>query len=422
MLRPSLLPRGGARLAAVAAVAVLAFAGAAPAQAAPPTTDQPAAAAGGWLARQLVDGERFESDFGGGLVYPDQGLTLDAVLAFAAAGVAGDNADKALAWLADADTLAGYIGDGTDESYAGAHAKLMLAVQVQGKNPASFGGVDLDSRLRALMAASGRFVDKSAYGDYSNGFSQALAVLALDRTAAGVPAAAVTYLAGTQCADGGFPLYLEQPTCASDVDSTGMVVQALIAAGDSANATEGVEWLLTKQKADGGFGGSGPTSGENANSTGLAAQALRVAGRATAANKAVAYLTKLQVGCAGAVADRGGVAYDGTGFDAANANRATAQAILGLSGHGFAELDGAQAADAAPVLLCATASPSPSASVPASPSTSGSASPVPGEGGGLPVTGQPVALLIWSGAALVGIGAVAFVVGRRRRRLSEPAA
>ncbi|RQX27337.1 peptidase, partial [Micromonospora chalcea] len=46
-------------------------------------------AAAGWLARQLVDGERFEAVFDG-VAYPDQGLTLDAVFAFAAAGVADD--------------------------------------------------------------------------------------------------------------------------------------------------------------------------------------------------------------------------------------------------------------------------------------------------------------------------------------------
>jgi hypothetical protein len=37
-------------------------------------------------------------------------------------------------------------------------------------------------------------------------FSQSFAVLTLDRTAAGAPATAVTYLAAAACADGGYPL------------------------------------------------------------------------------------------------------------------------------------------------------------------------------------------------------------------------
>ncbi|MFD4636326.1 prenyltransferase/squalene oxidase repeat-containing protein [Lentzea sp. NPDC058436] len=309
-------------------------------------TQNKADAAAGWLARQMADGERFEADFGG-TKYPDQGLTIDAIFAFAAAKASDANANKAITWLAKPEITTGYVGSGT-EAYAGAHAKLMLAAQVRGKNPASFGGVDLKAGLLSLLTPSGRFSDRSDFGDYSNAFSQSLALLALDRTSSGAPASAKAFLAGTQCPDGGFPLNFGQTPCASDVDSTAVVVQALRAVGDNVNAAEGTTWLVSKQNTDGGF--SVGTNASNANSTGLAAEAL-AGHRPAAAVKARQFLRSLQVGCAGAVADRGAIAYDATGFDQSTAPRATAQAVLGLTGVKLSALSGGGTSQA-PVLTC----------------------------------------------------------------------
>ncbi|WP_330275365.1 peptidase [Lentzea sp. NBC_00516] len=303
-------------------------------------------AAAGWLARQLVDGERFEADFGGEK-FPDQGLTIDAIFAFAAARSSDTNAEKAITWLAKPEITTGYVGSGT-EAYAGAHAKLLLAAKVRHKNGNSFGGADLEAGLRGLLAPSGRFSDRSDFGDFSNAFTQSLALLALDRTPGGTPAAARTFLAGTQCPDGGFPLNFGQTPCASDVDSTALVVQALRATGDSVNAAEGTTWLVSKQNADGGF--SVGANASNANSTGLAAQAL-AGHRPAAATQARQFLRSLAVGCPGAVADRGAIAYDATGFDQTTAPRATAQAVLGLTGVKLANLDGG-GNPAAPTLAC----------------------------------------------------------------------
>ncbi|WNV88039.1 prenyltransferase/squalene oxidase repeat-containing protein [Umezawaea sp. Da 62-37] len=310
-------------------------------------THDRADAAAGWLARQLVDGERVEVDFGG-VKYPDQGATVDAVFAFAAARASDDFADRAIAWLAKPEITAGYLGsDG--EAYAGAHAKLLLAAEVTGKDPATFGGVDLATGLRGLLTPSGRFSDRSAFGDYSNAFTQSLALLALDRTSAGAPASAVDFLVGTQCPDGGFPLSFGVMPCASDIDATALVTQALRANGKNLDAREGLTWLVGVQAANGGFGVG--TSAPNANSTGLAAQALWSGGRLLAAVKAKSFLRTLQVGCAGPVADRGAIAYDATGFDPLTAGRSTAQGVLGLAGVGLANLhSGGQ--HAAPVLTC----------------------------------------------------------------------
>ncbi|TCO54291.1 prenyltransferase/squalene oxidase repeat-containing protein [Actinocrispum wychmicini] len=313
-------------------------------------------AAAGWLARQLVDGERFEVDFNG-TKFPDQGLTIDAILAFASAGVSGTNGGKAIAWLAKPEILSGYIGDGGTEAYAGATAKATLAAEVRGVNPASFGGVDLPTRLRGLLTPAGRFSDRSQFGDFSNAFSQSLAIIALKRTPGGVPVSAVDFAVGTQCPDGGFPLFFGASTCVSDTDSTAMVVQALLAVGRTTDANEGLAWLVSKQQANGGISvGSGDAAtAPNTNTTGLAGQALKAGGRLLAAVKAKRFIVSVQVGCAGQPADRGAIAYDSSGVNPATVVRATAQAILGLGGPSLAQLSAAGSRPGAPELACRAA-------------------------------------------------------------------
>ncbi|WP_329491888.1 peptidase [Kitasatospora sp. NBC_01246] len=313
-------------------------------------TVRPDAAAGGWLARQLVDGDHFESVFNG-TAYPDQGLTVDAVLAFAASHSSDEAAAKATAWLAKPEIISGYLGDGATEAYAGATAKLLLAVEVRGGNPASFGGVDLPARLRSLQTAEGRFSDRSQWGDYSNAFGQSLALIALHRTPGDAPAAAVDFLANSQCADGGYPVAFGQPTCTSDADATALAVQALAVNGRNAEANAGLGWLTTHQNADGGFAAAGATA-SNANTTGLATQALLSGGRLGAGLKGWSRLVKFQQGCSADPAVRGAVAYDASGFNAGNGARATAQAVLGLAGTPLATLSAAGSRPSAPTLAC----------------------------------------------------------------------
>jgi hypothetical protein len=309
----------------------------------------PSNAAAGWLARQMTNGDHFEVTFGD-QTFPDQGLTVDAIFAFAATKTSNEFGARATTWLAQPDILASYIGDGGTESYAGATAKAALAVQVRGLDPTNFGGVDLITRLRALQEPSGRFVDRSLFGDFSNEFGQSLAVLALQRTAAGAPPAAVTFLAATACADGGFPVFFNESPCVSDVDATALAVQALKAAHRPVPAAAGLRWLVSVQNANGGFANSGGTL--NANSTGLAAQALFGSVHIVAATRAFAFLRTLQVTCDGAVADRGAIAFDSTGLDPSTAARATAQGILGLAGVGFNQLSAAGSSGPAPTLRC----------------------------------------------------------------------
>ena len=300
----------------------------------------------------------------GGTAYPDAGLTLDAALAFAAAGVAGDGAASALAWIGQPANLGTYVGDGTAESYAGALAKLSLTAQVEGLDPTAFGTgeVDLLARLRALLAPSGRFSDKSQYGDFSNAFGQSYAILALDR-AGGAPAGAVAYLVGSECPDGGFPLDFEKPTCTPDTDATALVAQALAAAG-AAGAAGGAVGLAARPAAGGRLvrrrhQHRGPEREQHRRG----AQALAAAGEDGAAAAAVAFLETLQSGCAAPAAQRGAIRYQAGPFDSPPRPGRPRRRCWAWPGPGLAELDGTGGAAAAPVLACAPA-PTPTTSAP----------------------------------------------------------
>ena len=346
-----------ARIAVFPLTLLLAFAlGAAPAAAGSAlATSRPThshgRAASGWLARQMTGGSHLVYTYDG-VTYPNQGGTIDAILAFAATGTAGSHGARAVAWLARPHVLSNYIGNGTTESYAGATAKVMLAAEVRGINPAKFGGVNLPARLARLLTRSGRYSDHSTYGDYSNAFSQSLAILALSRRG-GAPAAAVKFLASSECRNGGFPLDFAQKTCVSYPDATAMDVQALLAAGWAGRAQRGLRWLARVQRNDGGFIAS-PGAAPNANSTGLAGEAFAAGGWFRRAASARAFLIGLQVGCSGKAADRGAIAYDAAGFSLSTAVSATAQGILGLADVGLARLSARGSSSGAPHLACAS--------------------------------------------------------------------
>jgi hypothetical protein len=304
--------------------------------------------ASGWLARQMVAGSHFVEKYDG-VTYPEQGETIDAIFAFAATKSANDYGARAIRWLQQSSVLYNYIGVGT-ESYAGATAKLALAAEVRGDNPANFGKVNLIARLGKLLATSGRYSDHSAYGDYSNAFSQSLAIIALSRHG-GAPAKAVSFLVSSECKNGGFPLDFAQKTCVSDTDATAIAAQALLAAGQRAAAVRGLNWLVSVQKRNGGLDAAGETR-PNANTTGLAGEAFAAAGWKFHPELAAKFLTGLQVGCSAPAAERGALKYDSTGFAEPAAIDATAQGILGLADVSLTKLSASGASTAAPRLSC----------------------------------------------------------------------
>jgi hypothetical protein len=369
--RLSSLGKGAlAALATLVLVSSVALRAGAAGSAAPAPAER-AVWASSWLADQLVDGDHFEATFGTD-TFPDQGLTADAVIAFAASGVADDAAAAAAAWLGQSANTSGYVGDGTTESYAGSIAKLALVAQVRALDPTAFGEDDIDliARLTAREAPSGRFSDASAFGDFSNVIGQSFAIIVLTRQPSVDPSSdALDLLIGSQCDDGGFDLDLEPApdTCGSQVDATTFAIQALLAGGRADEAAAALDYLEGVQQGDGGFLGLGT---ENANSTGLAAQSLRVGGRTAAADEAVAFLATLQVTCDDDEANNGAIAYNAEdGFVSSTAWRATAQAVPGLAGVGLLEASAQDADRETADRACVDTAPPPAVQPTAPPAT-----------------------------------------------------
>lgn len=313
-----------------------------------------------WLGNELTANGGTMPGFSPGT--SDWGLTIDAILALASGG-RGDEAPAAIAGQQLDQNLNSYI---TWDDFgvpgvlgAGQVGKSLLAARILGYDGHAFGGRDLENDLRSLMQTSGeqtgRFSDLNEFGDFSNAFGQSLSILALDRSASGVPDAAIDFLLAQQCPNGGFRLFYDVGAgCASndnvDTDATAMSVQALQAV-EPTPATEAAldaaeVWLLSIQDDEtGGFGGTGPTVAVNSNSTGLIVQALRGLAAEAAADAGAHYVTTVQLGADAigtpAEPDLGAIAYNSDALDGALATgidpngrdqwrRATAQAVLAL--------------------------------------------------------------------------------------------
>lgn len=316
-------------------------------------TDDPAEVAAGWLAAALEDGLAV-SEFG-----PSTGVSIDALFALAAVGVAADvQAQIVGSVTADVGPYTRGEGfDADDAAYAGATAKLALGLLVAGENPRDAGGTDLIAQLLAREITDaddgivGRFADTGDFGDFSTPLTQSLALLALTR-AEGVNTTddQVAALRASACPDGGFPNSFdaaqEPDSCSSSADTTGFAVQALLAVGETAAAQEAVSWLTATQAADGSFASG---DGVNVNSTGLAAAAFTLVGQDAAAQAANAWILGVQAGCD---SDQpGAIPFNAEedGF----VELATAQALLGLTGANLATLSSAGSTSTVPALDCA---------------------------------------------------------------------
>jgi hypothetical protein len=329
------------------------------------------------------------------------GLTADAVLALVAAGRADDAAAAAATdgLVANAAAYTTWAPTMPEVRVAGATAKVVLTLRSMSR-PAVADGVDLEAELRALMMTSGaqrgRFSDRvpDPTWDSSNGFGQALGVLALAMTPNGVPAAATDFLVAQQCPSGGFRLtYSGTPGCESDAaadsDATAFSLQALMAAPGNEETDvairAGMQWLADRQLADGSFGGSGPTAGPNANSTGVIGQTLRSAGQVEPADRAARWIVEqnqLAVDAVGtpATPDIGAIAYNPAARAAALAGgistqaadqwrRASVQAVLAL---GLAPYGPQDVAPLPPITTTSTVPTSTTTSTTQPPTTSSS--------------------------------------------------
>jgi hypothetical protein len=317
-------------------------------------TRNPAAAAAGWLARQLngPDKDHYNGHFGT-TTYVDYGLTADGVLSMDAAHVAQAAAKRMTARLKqDASNYAGTAPN----YYPGSLAKLLLVAEAQHVSIHSFGGIDLVAALQGEENSDGLYDDPDAQNGYESPLTQALAIIALSNTGSAADKPdnkAVRWLVGQQCDDGGFATATATSPAATctDVDTTAFAVQALLTTHSHA-AGAAVTWLRKHHNKDGGFGldpNGKPMS--NANSTAVATQALLQNGGA--ARSALHWLTKHQLGCGAKSSHRGGIRY-ATGFDHATTLRATSQATQALARRWLGNIDNTDAVDAQPRLACSS--------------------------------------------------------------------
>jgi hypothetical protein len=323
------------------------------------TTTDPAAAAAGYLARQLAaNGHHLVVEFEG-TKYPDYGMTADAILSIDAAGVAQKEAAAATKYLKQ--EVANYIGGTAPNIYPGSAAKLLLVAEAQHVNPESFGGVDLVAAIVGTEGGGG-----APAGEYQNPsdtqFSasvlvQSLAVLALAGSSVTAPpsANAVSFLAGQQCANGAFQVASRpDPTVAcetadNDVDTTAYAIQALVAAGAHAPANAAMKWILSVRNSDGGWGET-PGVKSVANSTALVTQALVATHRS--ATSGLKWLQSHQQGCKAKASTRGAVRSHGSKYDEDTDLRATTQAGAALALRPIGWIDRNGATRSAPSLKC----------------------------------------------------------------------
>jgi hypothetical protein len=280
--------------------------GAAPSQAAG-ASGTPKSQAAHWLKGQLRHGVIHNGQFD----FNDYGLTADTALALKAIG--GQRA--ALDDIRHA--LARHVDDYTtfkSQRFSGATAKLLVVAQELGGDPQDFGGVDLVSRLENRVATAapiaGRIEDKSSSGDFANTIGQVFAARGLLVAGSDSAVPALKFLLKQQCDNGYFRVDFKadktaakqgcSPSSPADTDVTALAVIELSSLRNSYPALaialkSAAGWLAKHQRADGGFGGSGPTSATNANSTGLAGWAFLTTGQCSQAHDAALWLRKHQV-------------------------------------------------------------------------------------------------------------------------------
>lgn len=339
------------------------------AKAAAATDSTPSTIAAEWIADELTNGLMT------GTSGPDFGLTIDTGMAVST--VARQGATVAAINNALEPRIADYVGDGTKESYAGPLAKAAAFARTAKKNPTSYGGINLITRLEertadapAVPAAqpqaaaiAGRISDKSEFGDYANVVGQSYAVRALSLANSAEAGAARDFLLKQQCASGAFRLDFAKADAPNqactdgaagsegDPDATALAVINLVESGDKSAAVTAAlakanTWLDARQRNSGAIRSAGQGAQINTNTTALGGYAMGLLKNRDAALKAALWVRKNQpvdkYKCrtaltkdTGAVAFRKDRATDAktTGIPSGARDewrRATAQAILGL--------------------------------------------------------------------------------------------
>jgi len=195
---------------------------------------------------------------------PDPGATCDAVLAYAAASFDPDTVETSDVSAMDylSATASSYVTKSADSA-----GKLAIAVAAAGQDSHDFGGVNIVHVLTSTWYSP----TLGAFGVSTNTYHQAFAILGLAAAGETIPVSATQTLTGLQQPNGGWSYDLGYVW--TTPDNTGLVLQALIAAGvptTDASVVNGISFLRNQQSAQGGWG--------DANTTAFAMQGLLAAG------------------------------------------------------------------------------------------------------------------------------------------------
>jgi hypothetical protein len=202
----------------------------------------------------------------------------------------GSTADVVLAIVAAAGYLAAFDQEGnTPLSYLAANAssaatggdvaKVILAAIGAGENPREFGGGDSVAKLEGMVGDDGK-----VGGEMDTFAGHLWAVLALASAQRSIPANAVDYIKAAQQESGGWAWDGSSAT-AADTNTTAFAVQALIAAGEAADSdavADALVYYAGIQNNDGGWPYQSPSdfgTETDANSTAVVIQAIIAAGQ-----------------------------------------------------------------------------------------------------------------------------------------------
>ena len=266
-----------------------------PASAAPPTLPQTAAAqsAASWLGRQFTAGGYIPLS---GSAAPDYSTTVNAVLALAAANVDATTAQSALTFLeansAGYIKVDGADGPGQlSLLILDAHALGADPTSFGGTNLVT----RLVATEQTTGANIGRFGTDAQVADFNSGpYDQGLALAALHAAGVTADTNAISWLQSAQCPNGGWtapdtatnpcngdPTQFEGP----DTNTTAAAIEGLVAQGQLSTPIENnaLSFLENSQDPDGGWGydpnPSGTPGNSDPNSTSVVLQALLAMGQ-----------------------------------------------------------------------------------------------------------------------------------------------
>lgn len=215
----------------------------------------------------LVAQQQPDGSFPGFSGEPDTGTTIDALMALAAASSTGIDVKAptalALDFLGQADNALVYAQTGVGQA-----AKLSLALTTVGIAPPTIADVDPNS-----IIAFGQNEETGIYG--GGVYDHALAMLALSASGEDVPESAYTALADTQGESGGWAFDASVEAGAADGNTTALVIQAIVAAGqrESDLIAPAMAFLESTISSDGAAFNDDPSSVPDSNSTAIAIQA-----------------------------------------------------------------------------------------------------------------------------------------------------